>query len=202
MAEENGWVVFAQVASPIVALALGVVGVWNEKIKNRLFGPRLKLEVNEPGGHSAWTVGGSSYQSYLVTIRNDARRKTAQQAYLRLVELEKIHSNGEKEQVSVLAPMPLPVAVNHRAHANIKTFEVFVLGFVKSYKEGYFSFAVVAEGIDTIELEPRVNAKIGLEIQADNLPHSKTKYLNLTWQDNPRSQDSPWPAIPVLSLAD
>lgn len=44
MAEENGWVVFAQVASPMVALALGVVGVWNEKIKNRLFGPRPELK--------------------------------------------------------------------------------------------------------------------------------------------------------------
>jgi hypothetical protein len=32
MAEKNGWVVFAQVASPIVALALGVVGVWNENL--------------------------------------------------------------------------------------------------------------------------------------------------------------------------
>lgn len=45
MAEENGWVVFAQVASPIVALALGVVGVWNEKIKNWLFGPRLESKA-------------------------------------------------------------------------------------------------------------------------------------------------------------
>ncbi|MBU1276431.1 MAG: hypothetical protein KJ720_13730 [Proteobacteria bacterium] len=48
MAEENGWVVFAQVAGPIVALALGVVGVWNEKIKNWLFGPKLELEADEP----------------------------------------------------------------------------------------------------------------------------------------------------------
>ena len=69
MAEENGWVAFAQVASPIVALALGVVGVWNEKIKNWLFGPRLELEVNEPGGHYTHTLKGEVRRYYLVVLR-------------------------------------------------------------------------------------------------------------------------------------
>ncbi|MBU1276432.1 MAG: hypothetical protein KJ720_13735 [Proteobacteria bacterium] len=44
--------------------------------------------------------------------------------------------------------------------------------------------------------------KIGLEIQADNLPPSKPKHLMLTWKDNQPTPECPWPAIPVFSLAE
>lgn len=66
MADENGWVVFAQVASPIVALALGAIGVWNEKIKNWLFGPRLELELSEPEGYFSHTSDGEVRRYWLV----------------------------------------------------------------------------------------------------------------------------------------
>ncbi len=52
------------------------------------------------------------------------------------------------------------------------------------------------------QIESRETVKIGLEIQADNLPPSKPKYLMLTWQDNQPTRECPWSAIPVLSLAD
>lgn len=61
-------------------------------------------------------------------------------------------------------------------------------------EQGLFSFHS--------QIEPRESVKIVLEIQADNFSPSKTQYLGFDWQDNERSPDSPWSAIPVLSLAD
>jgi len=204
MADENGWVVFAQVASPIVALALGVVGVWNEKIKNWLFGPKLELELHEPEGHLTHKMDGEVRRYYLVKVKNASRRDTAHNVRLRLVELWSIDKSGNKENCSPSMPLQLLLSGSGaESNTDITTYDCYNIGFMGEYNEGCFT---IQDAWDLFsfakQIEPHDTVKIGLEIQADNLTHSKTKYLNLTWQDNERSPDSPWSSIPVLSLAD
>lgn len=73
---------------------------------------------------------------------------------------------------------------------------------MSEHGEGYFTIQD-EQGLFSFDsqIEPRESIRIGLEIQADNLTPSKTRYLHLTWQDHERSPDAPWAAIPVISLA-
>lgn len=204
MAEENGWVVFAQVASPIVALALGVVGVWNEKIKNRLFGPSLELEVHEPEGHLTHTMDGEVRRYYLVKVKNASRRDTAHSVRLRLVELWSIDKSGNKENRSPSMPLQLLSSVNGPdSKIDITTYDCYNIGFIGKYTEGCF---IIQDAWDMLflgtQIESRETVKFGLEIQADNLPPSEPKYLMLAWRENQPTQKCPWSAVPVLSLAD
>lgn len=204
MAEENGWVVFAQVASPIVALALGVVGVWNEKIKNRLFGPRLELEVHEPGGHFTHTNKGEIRRYYLVKVKNTSGKNTARNVRLRLITLQSIFKDGSRSDQSPSMPLLLLLSSGgDKTAIDINTYDCYNIGFMAEYNEGCFTIQD-EQGLFSFhsQIEAFETVKIGLEIQADNLTHSKTQYLMLTWQDNERSSDSPWSSIPVLSLAD
>ncbi len=129
MAEENDWVVFAQVAGPVVALALGVVGVWNvwnEKIKNWLFGPKLGLEVHKPEGHLTHTIEGEVRKYYLVKVKNASHRDTAHNVRPRLVELWSIDKSGNKENRSLSMPLQLlPSGKAPDSKIDITTYDCF-----------------------------------------------------------------------------
>jgi hypothetical protein len=204
MAEENGWVIFAQVASPVVALALGVVGVWNEKIKNWLFGPRLELELHEPLGHYTHATNGQTMRYYLIRVRNKLNKMAALKVCVRLTSLHKLNADGTEEDRSPSIPLLLEQSSNLGTHVDIRSYDAFNIGFMgglpdepekfllQVYKQ-FFSF----QG----EVAPGETMKVGLEIQADNLPPSKTKFLMLAWRANEQTPKYPWPSIPVLSLA-
>lgn len=210
MADENGWVVFAQVASPIVALALGVVGVWNEKIKNRLFGPRLNLELHEPEGHLTHFLNQITKEEkparyYLVRIRNKANKNAALNVCMRIESLHKLKLDGTWEDRSPSVPVLLEQSSSLGTRIDIRSYDAFNIGFMGGIpgKPGHFQIQIHKQFFSFHgEVAPGEKMKFGLEIQADNLPPSKSKYLMLTWKDNQPTKECPWPAIPVLSLAD
>ncbi|MBU4563426.1 MAG: hypothetical protein KMY53_12815 [Desulfarculus sp.] len=205
MAEENGWVVFAQVASPIVALALGVVGVWKEKIKSWMSGPRLDLEVHQPQGHFTHDQRNRPMRYYLVRVRNDPNRDAALKVCVRIESLHKLTANGSWEDRSPAVPVLLEQSSGLGTRVDIRSYDAFNIGFMGgiSGKPDHFQIQIHKQFFSvSSEVAPGEKMKFGLEIQADNLPPSKPKYLMLTWQDNQPTQKCPWSAIPVLSLSD
>ena len=210
MAEENGWVVFAQVASPIVALALGVVGVWNEKIKGWLFGPKLDLEVHEPEGHLTHFLNQITKEEkparyYLVRLRNNPNKNPALNVCVRIQSLHKIIADGTCEDRSPSVPVLLEQSSSLGTFIDIRSYDAFNIGFMGGIpaKPNHFNIQIHKQFFSFRgEVAPGEKMKFGLEIQADNLPPSKPKYLMLTWKDNQPTQECPWSSIPVLSLAD
>lgn len=210
MAEENGWVVFAQVAGPIVALALGVVGVWNEKIKNWLFGPRLELELSEPEGHLTHFLNQITREEkparyYLVRIRNKPNKLAALKVCVRIESLRKLNADSTWDDRSPSVPVLLEQSSGLGTHVDIRSYDAFNIGFMGGIpgKPDHFQIQIHKQFFSFRgEVAPGEKMKFGLEIQADNLPPSKPKYLMLTWKDNQPTQKCPWPSIPVLSLPD
>ncbi|MEW5913203.1 MAG: hypothetical protein AB1814_11655 [Thermodesulfobacteriota bacterium] len=203
MAQENGWVVFAQVASPIVALALGVAGVWNEKIKNWLFGPRLELEVHEPLGHYTHTTRGQTMRYYLIRVRNKPNKMAALKVCVRLASLHKLNADGTEEDRSPSIPLLLEQSSNLGTHVDVRSYDAFNIGFMGGLADEPEKFLLqVHKQFFSFQgkVAPEERMKIGLELQAENLAPSKTKHLMLAWQPNQQTSKCPWPSIPVLSL--
>jgi len=142
---------------------------------------------------------------YLIRVRNKHRKVTAAKVSVRIIALYKLNEEGKEEDRTPSMPLLLEQSANLGTSVDIRSYDAFNVGYMGGLEKEPLKFLIqVHKQFVSFqgEVAPGEKMKVGLEIQADNLSPSKTKYLIIDWQSNKPVPKCPWPAIPVLRLAD
>lgn len=97
----------ASVLTAVGTIVVSILAIWGDKIKDRVFGPRLTLSLVDPKGDLTIRSDGKRVYYYHVKVRNGLRRNAGIGVRVLLKGMSKRAASGEFVQLPLVYRLPM-----------------------------------------------------------------------------------------------
>lgn len=188
--ESSTFYLITQVFIAVGTVAVAILAIWGEKIRDWMAGPRLEFKLHNARGDLTTRQDGQRTIYYHVKIENKRRWSIARRVRILCTTISKKAPGGSFVQESLIAPVQLTWVFSsfHELLPNVATDDICDLGFLNENSNQFRNQFRLSLYMYPNNFRGFISAneamRVSLIASADNFTSKSPYVLEISWDGN------------------
>ncbi|MEA2051366.1 MAG: hypothetical protein U9O90_00840 [Euryarchaeota archaeon] len=184
--ESSTFYLIIQVFIAIGTVAVAILAIWGEKIRNWMAGPILEFKLHNARGDLTTRQDGQRTIYYHVKIENKRQWSLARRVRILCTAISKKAPDGSFVQESLIAPVQLTWVFQsfHELLPNVATDDICDLGFLDENSNQFWLSLYIRPNNFRGFISANEAMRVSLIASADNFTSKSPYVLEISWDGN------------------